>query len=898
MESKKFIADLHIHSRFSRATSKDMNLFNIAKMCEIKGIDLVVTGDITHPQWLNEIKENLVEDSNGLYTLKKNRKVKFILGGEISCIYKKDEKVRKIHNMVYFPDIESAEKFSKKLEKIGNITSDGRPIIGLDAKKLLELSLEINEKVIFIPAHIWTPWFSLFGKMSGFDSIYECFEELTGYIFAVETGLSSDPPMNWKLSQLDRFTLVSNSDAHSPSKIGREANIFECDLNYYSIYEVLKDKKKITTIEFFPEEGKYHYDGHRKCNVVLNPEEAIKLNNLCPVCGNPITIGVLHRVIEIADRKEVIPQQSYISLIPLEEIIAQALGINPSSKKVKNIYDKLIKSLGNELKILQEIPLEDIKKIGGEILAYGIKKMRKGEVEVIPGYDGVYGKIIVINEEERNFLQQKSGIFVEKLNIKKPRKYKKEIKIIKREIIESIENQKVTIRNENQLEAITSLDKYIIVIAGPGTGKTYTLKERINFLLKNNEKPENIFVITFTNKACDELYERIPEKNVNIHTFHTLSKIIIEKFLRRKIKILDGKTQIEIISNLINSKKKSDLDLFLKNLYLHRIGKNIKDFKEEIIQYLEYLEKKEIFDFDRLILKACKIVEEENLNFTISHLLIDEFQDINEIEYNFILHILKTNATLFAIGDPFQSIYGFRGGSNIYFDKIINDLGKVKKIDLKLNYRSCKKILELSHKIIKKRDLFPVRDCDGEINLINFEDDEIEAKFIAKKIKEFVGGFDFHTSKNSKEIISFKDIAILYRISALNKKIKLALKENGIPFQESKDIPLEETENMNFNVEKVNLLSFHASKGLEFKVVFIIGVEEKIIPFNIGKYKTDEEEEKRLLYVALTRAKDKLIITSARRFVFGEIVDNKKSKFLNNLIFKSIKRKKIKTIFS
>ncbi len=886
-----FTADLHIHSKYSRATSKDMNLEKIAEVCEIKGIDLVVTGDLIHPEWLKEIKEKLENAENGFFKLKNsNYKVEYILGGEISSIYKKGGKVRKIHNMIYMPTIESAEKLSKKLDKIGNIHSDGRPILGLDSRHLLELCLEIDENVIFIPAHIWTPWFSLFGKMSGFDDIEECFEDLTQYIYAVETGLSSDPPMNWRLSMLDKFTLVSNSDAHSPLKIAREANIFFCKKDYFSLLEALRDRNKVATIEFFPEEGKYHYDGHRKCNICLDPEEAIKNNNICPECGKPLTIGVLHRVLELADRKDNIPfLQKYYSLVPLDEIIAQALNVRSSTKKVKNIYEKMIKSLGSELNILKDIPIVEIKKIAGELIAHGIEKMRNGKVEVKPGFDGEYGKIIVINEEDRKHFLSKKGIFIENVKLKEVKREKKEYKIESNNKSENkiIVNKSI---NDEQIKAISSLDDRVLVIAGPGTGKTFTLAEKIKFIVKEGYEIDEIFAITFTNKAKDELKDRV-NLDINIHTFHSLSKRIIENKRNDKIKILELEDQVKIVKNLINSSKKVDIEKFFKELYLYRSGYEPEFFKKEVKDYTGYLKNENLYDFDDLIFNALEILKKEN-PLKIKYLLVDEFQDINEPQFNIIKNFLNYNVKLFGIGDPNQSIYGFRGSSNIYFDRL-----DCNKIFFKFNYRSCKNIINFSNKIIKT-SIEPIRDCNGEIKLIRFSSDDEEAKFIAKEIKRLIGGVELHTSDNLNEVVSFKDIAILFRVNALADKIKKVFKEEGIPFQEAKEIPLDEITDLNFEVEKVNLLSFHASKGLEFKVVFIIGVEDKLLPFSLANYKVDIEEEKRLLYVGITRAKDKLYILASNRFVYGEKIENKISRFLNEREFKAIKRKKkIKTIF-
>src|SRR3989338_1379706 len=326
----KIIADLHVHSGYSRATSKDMNVATMALWAKKKGINLLGTGDFTHPIHFANLKAALKPAGNGLYTTSIEPSVFFMLTAEISSIYSFKGKVRRVHNIIMSPGIEVAEKINSALRKRGNLSSDGRPILGTPAKDLLKIVLDISENCLFVPAHAWTPWFSVFGSNSGFDSIEECFEEYSKYIYAIETGLSSDPPMNWRLSALDKIALISNSDAHSPRKLGREANVFDTDLSYDAITGAIKDKdprRFLYTIEFFPEEGKYHYDGHRNCAISLTPFESKKYNNLCPTCGKPLTIGVLNRVERLADRKQgqgpngAIP---FKSLVPLEEIIAES----------------------------------------------------------------------------------------------------------------------------------------------------------------------------------------------------------------------------------------------------------------------------------------------------------------------------------------------------------------------------------------------------------------------------------------------------------------------------------------------------------------------------------------------------------------------------------------------
>mgnify|MGYP000537174330 FL=1 len=409
----KMIADLHIHSRFSMATSKEGTPENLDFWARKKGISLIGTGDFTHPVWREELKERLVSEGNGLYRLRdayvkeESRKfpgegTRFVVSGEISSIYKKNGKTRKVHNVILLPGLEAADAMAQRLEKIGNIHSDGRPILGLDSHDLLEMMLDVCPEGILIPAHIWTPHFSVLGAKSGFDSVEECFEELAPYIHALETGLSSDPAMNWRISKLDRYQLVSNSDAHSPSKLGREANLLDIDCSYEGLYRAIQTGEGLEgTVEFFPEEGKYHFDGHRKCGVSLSPVEAERLGGICPVCGKKLTMGVDHRVEQLADRAEGFVKKDgkkYESLVPLPEVISTCMGYSAASKKVQGCFEQMIQTLGTEFDILRNVPSEDIKSCAGERIAEGIENVRTGNVKRIPGYDGEYGKIELFDE--------------------------------------------------------------------------------------------------------------------------------------------------------------------------------------------------------------------------------------------------------------------------------------------------------------------------------------------------------------------------------------------------------------------------------------------------------------------------------------------------------------------
>lgn len=398
-----FIADFHIHSKYSRATSKDMDITSLTKWAKIKGISMLGTGDFTHPQWMGELKSKLEEKEYGVYEYSG---VQFILTTEVSSIYFKAGRTRKVHNIIFAPSFKAAEEINKMLAEYGDLASDGRPIISLECDRMVKALHAIDPDIFVVPGHAWTPHFSIFGSNSGFDSPEECFEDQTPRVFALETGLSSDPAMNWRWSKLDRFCLVSNSDSHSPAKIGREANVFKDRINYKELIEILRKKDKtrfLYTVEFFPEEGKYHWDGHRACKARMSPQESKRLNNKCPACGKNVTIGVMNRLEKLADRPEGFVLEgspSFKRMVPLPEIIGDALDVGPDSMTVEREYLQLIKILGNEFNILMEAPEEELKEKCPPKIAHGILNVRKGNVEIQPGYDGEYGKVKVLKQDE------------------------------------------------------------------------------------------------------------------------------------------------------------------------------------------------------------------------------------------------------------------------------------------------------------------------------------------------------------------------------------------------------------------------------------------------------------------------------------------------------------------
>lgn len=629
-----YIADLHIHSRYSRATSKECDPEHLDLWARRKGIHIVGTGDFTHQAWRDELREKLVPAEEGLYILKDEFRIKdgiapdgqnprFVITGEISSIYKKNGKTRKVHNLILLPGLEAADKISAKLETIGNIHSDGRPILGLDSRDLLEILLDISPDAVLVPAHIWTPHFSLFGAFSGFDTIEECFEDLTPHIHALETGLSSDPPMNWRLSALDSFQLISNSDAHSPAKLGREANLLNIELSYSDLTRAIQTGQGLYgTIEFFPEEGKYHFDGHRKCGLVLTPSETKEYGGICPVCKKKITIGVQHRVEQLADRPEdyLRPDaKPFESLVPLPEVIAASTGMSAGGKKVNAQFEKMLSELGPEFSILREVPLEDIRHSAGACVEEGIRRLRRGEVRRDPGYDGEYGKIHLIEKDEMDIINGQMTFF-DSLGIAaaaEHEKKKKKIRPMKKETVMDADVLNVidTGINEEQQEAVAAENRPVAVIAGPGTGKTKTLVDKIAYLVKErNVSPAQITAVTFTNQAAAEMRERLAKrlggkravKDMTIGTFHSICLQLLKQqgediILADEAELLEAAK--ETLTRLDSDKKPKD---FLKQISNFKNNVQMEECltKEEAVCFQEIMSEMGLTDFDDL-LRMC-----------------------------------------------------------------------------------------------------------------------------------------------------------------------------------------------------------------------------------------------------------------------------------------------------
>ena len=866
----KFIADLHIHSKFSIATAKNLDLENLYIAAQLKGITVIGTGDFTHPGWFAEIKEKLAPAEPGLFKLKDKiakicdkevpvlcrSKVRFLLSCEISNIYKKDGKVRKNHNLIFMPNLEKAESFNKKLDKTGNIKSDGRPILGLDAKNLLEIMLDTSNGAFFIPAHIWTPWFSVMGSKSGFDSIEECFEDLTPHIFAVETGLSSDPPMNWRVSTLDGLTLISNSDAHSPMKLGREANLFNTDLSYYNIRSAIKegDKKRfLGTFEFFPQEGKYHLDGHRKCNIRFLPKETIKNKGICPVCLKPLTLGVLYRVEELADQPEnIYPEQKnpFYSIIPLTEILSEIFKVGAGSKRVKQKYNDLLEKLGPELKILHEITYESLGKSGIPLLGEAIKRVRAKQITLLPGYDGEFGKVKIFTQEEREKLSNQQSLFIyrpskKEFNKKEGKKTEKQKKRKQSKTEKKKDNITSTL-NKDQKKAVLHKKGPLIIMAGPGTGKTRTLTHRIAHLVKDNKVlPENILAVTFTNKAAVEMRERLEIliKGVKelplIATFHSLCfKILQEQKNIPKLSIIDDDERKSLVLEALKDIKKKGITINEKpQVFLDKVvyakqriigpddyikditgEKNAESFPLFYRVYQNLLATQKHCDFEDLIYMVVKMFENNDRirkKYTdrFKFIFVDEYQDLNHGQYRIIKALAppdNSNNNLCIVGDPNQSIYGFRGSDVKYFDRFNIDYNDAKVITLTKNYRSTETILEASYQIIKNRNMsgsaeetknakklgnFAKRvysQIEGlkKIIILERSTEKAEAESVSRAIEQMIGGTGHHSIDTGRvkepysiKERSFSDFAVLYRTRSQRQIIEDVFDKRGIPVQ-------------------------------------------------------------------------------------------------------------------
>ena len=902
----QLIADLHIHSHYSRATSKDLTLDNLALWAQRKGVNIVGTGDISHPGWLEEMRANLEEAEQGLYRLKPEvaahveqntpaacrSTVRFLLAGEISNIYKRHGATRKVHNIIFAPSLAVVERIQTALERIGNIRSDGRPILGLDSRDLLEIILEIDERCHLIPAHIWTPWFSMLGSKSGFDSVEECFGDLTSHIFALETGLSSDPPMNWRVANLDRYTLVSNSDAHSPPKLGREATLFNIDLTYDALFAALRsgDPNQFAgTLEFFPEEGKYHLDGHRACGICWEPPATIAHHGICPVCGKEITVGVMHRVEVLADRPlggHSAVTHPYANLVPLPEVLCEVHGCGPSARKVKTEYDKLLERLGPELYILRQAPLEEIAIQGGPRLAEAIRRMRSSDVVAQGGYDGEYGVIrllhgygddaahgapqirlleaeqaagsegaaVALAEQPASWMQSSSvdaktawaqdDLFAEPPL--PPRTLPADCTTGAASEGRTQPGSSYTTtaegedgRSERWLERLNPEQRAaalysggpLAIIAGPGTGKTRTLTVRIAHLLQTGQAaPQSILAITFTNKAADEMAERLAAlagketaAAVTVKTFHAFGAHLLCTYgaqigLPENFVILDETDRSALLKRAFPKLSERATGLCLERISTCKNqlqGPEEPSIAGEVLEEIEgrpylatlyagyeaALRAAQAVDFDDLILLSVHLLQTQPQVLAAVHdtyrwISVDEYQDVNLAQVRLLRLLTAGGANLCVIGDPDQAIYGFRGADPRFFLSFSDDYPQAKQLRLSRSYRSPQSLLDAAGQVLAANingealRLWSEYSEQVKIDVHPAATDKAEAEYIVHQVEQMVGGTSYFSidsgrvdERGATAERGFRDFAVLYRLNAQAGLLIEAFDRSGIPYQ-------------------------------------------------------------------------------------------------------------------
>ncbi len=852
----RFYADLHVHSRYSRATSRDADLEHLALWARRKGITVVGTGDFTHPAWWEEIRGKLVPAEPGLFRLRPEieREVerqlppschgatRFLLEVEISTIYKKGDRTRKIHHLIYAASLETAGRIRERLGAIGNISADGRPILGLDSRHLLEITLTSGPDAYLIPAHVWTPWFAVLGSKSGFDSVEECYGDLAPHIFAIETGLSSDPPMNWRVSRLDRFTLVSNSDAHSPPMLGREACSFDTDLDYFAIRRALETGEGYGgTVEFFPEEGKYHLDGHRVCNVRLEPPETRRLDGLCPACGKPLTVGVMHRVEELADRSEDAPTEGrqtrtdpFRCLVPLPEILGEIHGVGAKSRTVEQSAAQLIARLGPELDVLERLPLEDVARAGNPLFLEALTRLRAGQVHRDAGYDGEYGVIRLFAPEE---IRERSVVGMlfgppdrslpftasPRQGVGDPPKNRSD-QSDRTDPSDLKRAAAPPTLDPDQRAAAEIVDGPLLIVAGPGTGKTRTLTHRLAHLIaERGASPEQCLAVTFSRRAAAEMEERLaallPEtaSRILVTTFHGLGLTLLrEQAGEAGFRVATPVERVEIARELfeLSPSKAERLLAEIGRVRCRRAHDPALEVSPELAArtalYEQALERRSLVDFDDLLLRPLALLRErpdlaDLYRQRFRWISIDEYQDVDPLQYALIRLLAPPGGNLCAIGDPDQSIYGFRGADVGFFLRFQEDWPGARVVHLTRNYRASCTLVAAAVQAIRPGSLVPdrrlvaVREGIGEqIVVQSAASERAEAELVVHTLERLLGGttsFSFDSGRvgaGEGVELSFDDVAILYRTEAQAPPLIEALGRAGIPFQKRSHRPLAE----------------------------------------------------------------------------------------------------------
>jgi DNA helicase-2/ATP-dependent DNA helicase PcrA len=1058
-----FYADLHIHSKYSRATSKQCDLEHLTLWARKKGITVVGTGDFTHPAWLAELQDKLTPAEPGLFRLRPDLEravierlppachgtTRFMLSVEISTIYKKDDHTRKIHHLIYVPDFAAAERVIQSLSKIGNLASDGRPILGLDSRHLLEIVLQTGSGSYLVPAHIWTPWFAALGSKSGFDAIDHCYADLAPHIFAVETGLSSDPPMNWRVSSLDRYRLVSNSDAHSPDKLGREACVFATDLDFFAIREALETGQGYQgTVEFFPEEGKYHLDGHRNCNVRLSPRETREHDGRCPVCGKPVTVGVMHRVEELADRAHASPPAtsgSIQSLVPLPEVLSEIHQVGARSKTILRHYEHLLGRLGPELTLLNDVPLDDIQRLTSPVLAEAIARLRTQQVIREAGFDGEYGTIRLFQPHELRqhtagtplfadaepLLSEPPAFFgttatqeptvTQSTDERQPACHTETtepsapaprlatdhssspdgldtagVRFISTSNptsnpLEQCDAQLLAGLDDEQRRAVMVHTGPLLIVAGPGAGKTRTLTHRIAHLISHYGVPAaSCLAITFARRAADEMRARLhtllPDvwKHIGIFTFHALGLTILQEHynmagLQRGFRVATAAERSLLLQETLDlsERRAGRLLTAISHAKRRRTPPEEARVAEALQAYQGALEARNLVDYDDLVGLAADVLEADaGLQAAYQKrypwVFIDEYQDIDQQQVRLLKRLVPPHGNVCAIGDPAQAIYGFRGADVRFFARFHEDFPSAHTVHLRRNYRSDRTIVTAADQLMARTGTHhpSVSALEVEPNRITIHEaptEDAEAEFIVQTVERLIGGHSFFSIDSGRAEgsdlgnLSFADIAVLYRTDAQLPALVKALSRSGMPFQQRSHTPLMEhpgvarltdlmlaargsgalsewleavvrpyrqggetssaqeaatlleafelvkplalacsddlerflaelelstqVDTWDPRADRIALLTLHASKGLEFPVVFIVGCEDGLLPLRWGKADdTALDEERRLFYVGITRARTRLYLCHARKRLWhGRVRPMAPSPYLDDL---------------
>ncbi|HEY7147649.1 MAG TPA: UvrD-helicase domain-containing protein [Streptosporangiaceae bacterium] len=1080
-----FHADLHIHSRFSRACSKNCNLSQLAWWALRKGVTVVGTGDFTHPAWAQELKETLVPAEPGLLRLGPEAErqlrrstppscggqVRFMLSTEISTIYRGAERTRKVHHLLYAPTFAAADRITAELSKVGNLASDGRPILGLDSRHLLEITLSAGPGCYLVPAHAWTPWFAVLGSKSGFDAVADCYGDLAGHIFAIETGLSSDPAMNWTCSALDAYRLVSNSDAHSPPMLGREATTFSAELDYFSIAQALQTGAGLAgTIEFYPEEGKYHLDGHRKCGVRFEPAQTAEHDGICPECAKPLTIGVAHRVAELADRPAGYRPPGapgFTNLVQLPQIVGEILDVGSKSKRVGAEVGRLVAALGPELGILCDIPVADIGAAGGGLLAEAITRLRAGTAVREAGYDGEYGTVRLFQPGE---LDRSAALF----EIERPAALTGGGKAPATGAPASTARAPASSRTRAQVPAqrqgpapadrtgptdqaeriygaepagqpgqppaaadsvlaghpasggqpasqdrggpdgqaaaagraghagedrhpasrlLGGLDPDqraaaqapapLLIIAGPGAGKTRTLACRIAYqVARHDVDPASFLAITFTRRAAGEMRARLTALApaaagaVTVTTFHGLGLMILREQHERAglpagFRVADDAERLAVAAGAAGSQRGGS-----------RLLADAARDPEARQVLVRALAAEAMVDFDALIeMPAALLAADRGLAAATRarwpQVSVDEYQDIDAGQYELLTLLAGQGGGLTAIGDPDQAIYGFRGADVSFFLRFSTDFGAATTVQLTRNYRSSSAIVSAAMQGIRPATLVPGRVLTavtpGEpVSFHQAADEQAEAAWIARSVDQMLGGASFHSldsgraDAHGQDGLGLSDVAVLYRTDAQASVLGQELTRAGLPVQKRSHDALArrssvpeivaqlrlaalqrpadgawtdgaasaghdgdrasvpsllrqvvrtlagrvpgprthgvpgqavdllaagevlaplarrcgddlerflteiwlgaEADALDPRADAVTLLTLHAAKGLEFEVVFLAGCERDLLPLRLPGASLDAAslaEERRLLFVGMTRARRRLFLSCA-----------------------------------